>query len=141
MGWPSDSEPGSGPEPQKTRAKPAEPQPKKLYRIGEVSRLTGVNPHVLRYWERELPQLTPNRTLSKQRYYRLADIERIRLVKRLLAEERYTLEGVRKVLGAPTFKGATPEESHHTQELPPRDWQVLLREIIATLKEIRDSLE
>lgn len=72
----------------------------KLWRIGAVSRLTGVNPHTLRYWESEFQILAPNRHLSKQRLYRQADIELIREIKRLLEEEKYTLAGVKQYLAA-----------------------------------------
>lgn len=112
---------------------------RRLFRIGEVSRLTGVNPHVLRYWERELPQLAPNRSLSKQRYYRLTDIERIRLVKHLLTEERYTLDGVRKVLATQPMPGPAPKGG---QEPDPEadSYRRLLQEVVMALKEIRDIL-
>ncbi len=72
----------------------------KLWRIGAVSRLTGVNPHTLRYWEEEFHILSPNRHLSKQRLYRQADIDLIREIKRLLEEEKYTLSGVKQYLAA-----------------------------------------
>jgi len=72
----------------------------KLWRIGAVSRLTGVNPHTLRYWEEEFQILSPNRQLSKQRLYRQADIDLIREIKRLLEEEKYTLSGVKQYLAA-----------------------------------------
>ncbi len=120
---------------------PPEQQEKKLYRIGEVSRLTGVNPHILRYWERELPQLAPNRALSKQRYYRPADIERIRLVKKLLAEERYTLEGVRRVLAGQTPGAAAPQRNHQPEPQPQPDWRALLQEVTTALKELREFLD
>lgn len=72
--------------------------PKKLFRIGEVSQLTGVNPHILRYWESEFQILAPNRRLSKQRLYRQADIDLILTIKGLLDDEKYTLSGVKQYL-------------------------------------------
>jgi len=81
----------------------------KLWRIGEVSRRTGVNPHTLRYWEAEFQILAPNRRLSKQRLYRQADIDLILEIKRLLQEEKYTLAGVRQYLAARQARpGADP---------------------------------
>jgi DNA-binding transcriptional MerR regulator len=77
-----------------------ESAPKKLFRIGEVSQLTGVNPHILRYWESEFQILAPNRRLSKQRLYRQADIDLILTIKRLLEVEKYTLSGVKHYLAA-----------------------------------------
>jgi DNA-binding transcriptional MerR regulator len=75
-----------------------ESTPKKLFRIGEVSQLTGVNPHILRYWESEFQILAPNRRLSKQRLYRQVDIDLILTIKRLLEDEKYTLSGVKQFL-------------------------------------------
>jgi DNA-binding transcriptional MerR regulator len=71
---------------------------KKLFRIGEVSQLTGINPHILRYWESEFQILAPNRRLSKQRLYRQVDIDLILEIKRLLEDEKYTLQGVKQYL-------------------------------------------
>lgn len=71
---------------------------KRYYRIGEVSRLTGVKPYVLRYWESEFRWMAPAKSRSKQRLYRQRDIEIIRLIQRLLHEERYTIAGARKKL-------------------------------------------
>jgi DNA-binding transcriptional MerR regulator len=72
--------------------------PKKLFRIGEVSQVTGINPHILRYWESEFQILAPNRRLSKQRLYRQADIDLILTIKHLLEDEKYTLQGVKQYL-------------------------------------------
>jgi DNA-binding transcriptional MerR regulator len=68
------------------------------YRIGEVSRITGVKPYVLRYWETEFRWMSPQKSRSKQRLYRAKDIETILLIKRLLYEERYTIAGARRRL-------------------------------------------
>ena len=71
---------------------------KRYYRIGEVSKLTGVKPHVLRYWESEFRWMAPAKSRSQQRLYRQRDIEVILLLKRLLHEERFTIAGARKRL-------------------------------------------
>jgi DNA-binding transcriptional MerR regulator len=71
---------------------------KRYYRIGEVSRLTGIKPYVLRYWESEFRFMTPQKSRSKQRLYRQRDIELIQLVKKLLYEQRFTIAGARKKL-------------------------------------------
>ncbi len=74
--------------------------PDKLYfRIGEVSRVSGVKPHVLRYWETEFPKISPKKSGSGHRLYRRKDVELILEVKRLLYEERFTIEGAKKFLG------------------------------------------
>ncbi len=71
---------------------------KRYYRIGEVSRLTGVKPYVLRYWESEFRFMAPQKSRSKQRLYRRRDIDIILLVKKLLYEQRFTIAGARKKL-------------------------------------------
>jgi DNA-binding transcriptional MerR regulator len=81
----------------------AQPQPveipdKLYFRIGEVSRLTGVKPSVLRFWESEFPQLHPKKSGSNQRLYRRKDIETILEIKRLLWEKRFTIQGARAAL-------------------------------------------
>lgn len=71
--------------------------PNKLYfRIGEVSRLLGVEPHVLRYWETEFAALKPKKGGTGQRLYRRKDVETALEIKRLLYDRRYTIEGARK---------------------------------------------
>ena len=73
--------------------------PDKLYfKIGEVAQLVGVQAHVLRYWEKEIPFIRPGKTASNQRRYRRRDVEVFREVRRLLHQERYTLAGARRRL-------------------------------------------
>jgi len=71
---------------------------KRYYRIGEVSRITGVKPYVLRYWESEFRWMAPQKSRSKQRLYRRRDIDMILLIKKLLYEQRFTIAGARKKL-------------------------------------------
>jgi DNA-binding transcriptional MerR regulator len=78
---------------------PPQQQPSKLfYRIGEVSRLTGLEPYVLRYWETEFPQLRPEKGKSGQRIYKKKDLENILRVKQLLYDDGYTISGAKKKL-------------------------------------------
>jgi DNA-binding transcriptional MerR regulator len=72
---------------------------KLFYKIGEVSRIVGVEPYVLRYWETEFPFLKPRKNKSGQRVYIKRDVELLLNIKGLLYQERYTIEGVRKILG------------------------------------------
>ncbi|MFN0105695.1 MAG: MerR family transcriptional regulator [Bryobacteraceae bacterium] len=77
--------------------------PSKLYfKIGEVARLTGVKPYVLRYWETEFTGLGPKKSGTNQRQYRRKDVELVLEIKRLLYEKRFTIEGARKHLGQRT---------------------------------------
>ena len=69
---------------------------KAFYTIGEVSRITGVKTHVLRYWENQGKLLKPNRRGSKHRLYRPADIQLIFEIKRLREEEKLSLAAMRR---------------------------------------------
>ena len=74
------------------------PENKRYFRIGEVSRIIGVEPYVLRYWESEFPQIRPRRADTNQRTYQKKDLELIQEIKRLLYDEKLTIEGARKRL-------------------------------------------
>ena len=78
--------------------KPQQPPSKLFYRIGEVSRLTGLEPYVLRYWETEFPKLRPDKGRSGQRLYKKKDLDHILQIKNLLYTEGYTISGARKKL-------------------------------------------
>jgi DNA-binding transcriptional MerR regulator len=74
--------------------------PEKLfYKIGEVSRITGLAPYVLRYWETEFPQIRPRKGRGGQRVYRPEDVAAILEIRRMLHAEGYTIEGARRKLG------------------------------------------
>ena len=73
--------------------------PDKLYfKIGEVARLVGVKPYVLRYWETEFSVVRPGKTRSHHRLYRRRDVETLLEIRRLLYGERYTIEGAKRRL-------------------------------------------
>ncbi len=73
--------------------------PDKLYfKIGEVAKLVGVKPYVLRYWETEFSILRPGKTSSRHRLYRRKDVETLLEIRRLLYAERYTIEGAKRRL-------------------------------------------
>ncbi len=72
---------------------------KKLYySIGEVSKITSLKKYVLRYWETEFDALRPGKNRAGNRIYKKEDIQTIFLIKKLLYEEKYTLEGAKKKL-------------------------------------------
>ena len=74
---------------------------KKLYySISEVSRITGLEQHVLRYWESQFPELNPAKNRAGNRIYTNKDISLIFEIKRLVREQGFTIEGAKKVLGA-----------------------------------------
>jgi DNA-binding transcriptional MerR regulator len=94
------------------------PIPDKLfYKIGEVSRIVGVEPYVLRYWETEFPFLKPRKNKSGQRVYIKKDVEFLLSIKRLLYQERYTIEGVRKRLGGNSIRSFEPDTEGKTTEI------------------------
>jgi DNA-binding transcriptional MerR regulator len=73
--------------------------PNKLYfRIGEVAKIVGVKPYVLRYWETEFSILKPGKTPSRHRLYRRRDVEMLLEIKTLLYEEGFTIAGAKKKL-------------------------------------------
>jgi DNA-binding transcriptional MerR regulator len=73
--------------------------PDRLYfRIGDVARLAGIKPYVLRFWETEFPALGPKKSGTGHRLFRRKDVELVLEIKRLLYEKRYTIEGARKHL-------------------------------------------
>ena len=85
------------------------PGDKRFFRIGEVSRILGVEPYVLRYWESEFPQIRPLRADSNQRTYQRKDLETLLEVKRLLYEEKLTIEGAKQRLKQPV-EGFVPQD-------------------------------
>src|SRR5260370_27096033 len=73
--------------------------PDKLYfRIGDVARLANIKPYVLRFWETEFAGLGPKKSGTGHRLYRRKDVELVLEIKRLLYDQRFTIEGARKLL-------------------------------------------
>lgn len=105
---------------------------KAYYSIGEVCDLTGLKDHVLRYWETQFDVLNPTKNRAGNRVYRPKEIELIVLVKHLLYEEKYTIEGARKKL----------QEMRSSGELAEERQDILEPEVIAGLKaELRELLD
>jgi DNA-binding transcriptional MerR regulator len=74
---------------------------KLYYRIGEVSDIVGVQPHVLRYWETEFRSIRPQKSSKGQRVYSRRDVEKLLRVKDLLKNQGFTIAGARKRLSEP----------------------------------------
>ncbi|MEJ2182499.1 MAG: MerR family transcriptional regulator [Nitrospirota bacterium] len=92
---------------------------KLFYKIGEVSKIAGVEPYVLRYWESEFPLLRPRKSKSGQRIYVKKDLELVLRIRDMLYRDRYTIEGVRKRLsegGAPRGGEAAPKAVHSPED-------------------------
>lgn len=85
---------------------------KVFFRIGEVSRLTGVKPYTLRFWEGEFGRLKPKKSKSGQRLYRRSDVEMVLRIKDLLWGRKFTIAGARAAL-------ARPDDEETLREVPP----------------------
>jgi len=95
--------------------------PDKLYfRIGEVARLAGIKPYVLRFWETEFSALDPKKSGTGHRLYRRKEVQLVLEIKRLLYEKRYTIEGARKFLDGRSKNGdpAAPATSGASKRSP-----------------------
>ena len=111
--------------------------PDKLYfKIGEVSKITGTEPYVLRYWESEFKAIKPSRTRSKQRIYRRSDVEIILEIKKMLYEEKLTIAGAQKKLRELNHR----EKKQLHFDFNKKDHESILREIKKELKALRAIL-
>jgi len=90
---------------------------KKLYySISEVSKITGLEQYVLRYWESEFEQLKPAKNRAGNRIYTNRDIKLILYIKKLLRDERYTIEGAKQVIATYTPDSGMGEQLELLQE-------------------------
>jgi len=76
-----------------------------FFSIGEVCELTGLKPHVLRYWESQFKFLNPAKNRSGNRVYQRREVELVVLVKHLLYIEKYTIDGARQKVDEHRKKG------------------------------------
>ncbi len=111
---------------------------KKYFRIGEVSRIVGVDTYVLRYWESEFSRIRPHRAKSKQRLYRKKDVEQLLQIKQLLHNEGYTISGARKVLKE--YDRADYKVVRSPTALPRRSTELSGRHTQKRLSLIKDEL-
>jgi DNA-binding transcriptional MerR regulator len=102
---------------------------KLYYRIGEVSDLVGVEPHVLRYWESEFRSIRPQKSRKGQRIYSRRDVDRLLKVKDLLYTHGFTIAGARRRLRE---TGTEP---------PTRAEAVASERSMAALRELRRDVE
>jgi len=126
---------------------PAYEIPDKLYfRIGEVARLAGIKPYVLRFWETEFPPLGPRKSGTGHRLYRRKDVELVLEIKRLLYEKRFTIEGARKYLetrGKPEPAARAPKspKGRGQGDLFPDSSSALLDTVRAELQALAELLK
>src|SRR6185369_2031186 len=91
---------------------------KLYYRIGEVSEIVGVQPHVLRYWETEFRSIRPQKSSKGQRVYSRRDVEKLLKVKDLLKNQGFTIAGARRKLRDPEAEKKAVEAE--VEKEPPR---------------------
>ena len=111
------------------------PADKLYFKIGEVAKLVGVKPYVLRYWESEFHIVKPGKTRSKHRLYRRKDVETLLRIKNLLHGKRFTIEGARQQLKreAAVQEGGSGDGSGAVN-------QRAVREILSELLALRETL-
>jgi DNA-binding transcriptional MerR regulator len=100
---------------------PIEKSPEAYRTIREVADSLDLPQHVLRFWETRFPQIRPLKRAGGRRYYRPDDIERLRLIKRLLYEEGYTIKGVQKLFkehGVQALSAAALSPVESSPEMP-----------------------
>jgi DNA-binding transcriptional MerR regulator len=104
---------------------------KTYYSISEVCGQMGVEPHVLRYWESEFPQLRPKKNRAGNRAYRDKDIEIINVIKHLLYEEGFTIPGAKRKLAEAHARTAEGERINPALGVPDKN----------SLQEVKKELE
>jgi len=120
----------------------AELPDKLYYSIREVAEHTGIEPHVLRYWESEFPSLKPKRARSGARNYRRKDVDEILLIRKLLHEEGYRIEGARKHLRELKRKStAKPDKAAHGSLFEDQDRTRQVADLKQELKQVMDLLK
>jgi DNA-binding transcriptional MerR regulator len=106
---------------------------KEYYSISEVADLVGLPAHVLRYWESQFSVLNPSKNRSGNRVYQRKEIRLILLVKQLLYEDKYTVEGAKQRLDQLRRGGSLADATTHAL-----DTQTIngLRDELRTLAEL-----
>jgi len=122
-------------------------QKKLYYKIGEACKLLDIQPYVLRYWETEFPDLSPNKSRSGQRVYSEEELALIRRIKELLYDEGFTIAGAKKKLESELAAGgpgalleADKEDEGELDTRAAERIQLMRREIRAALGEAKKIL-
>ena len=112
--------------------------PEKLnFKIGEVSSIVEVPNHVLRYWEKEFSALKPEKFTNNQRLYSKKDIKTLLLIKALLYEEKFSIEGLRKHLSSYI------KQLNNHNSTDPKTQQKLekkIQELLGSVSKMRETL-
>ncbi|MGE5363603.1 MAG: MerR family transcriptional regulator [Bacteroidota bacterium] len=119
---------------------------KKLYySISEVSKITGLEQYILRYWETEFEDLRPSKNRAGNRIYTNKDIQKILKIKKLLRDEKYTIEGAKNVIRDINWEDngneVTPAKfSAPAETVQPSKEETIEDKLKRDLKEIKDFL-
>ena len=113
------------------------PPVKLYYRIGEVSEIVGVEPHVLRYWETEFRSIRPQKSRKGQRIYSRRDVDKLLKVKELLYSHGFTIAGARKRLRE---GGAEPQQPQQSASVPAPELVRPGAQLRSALSEIRRDI-
>lgn len=111
------------------------PRPRAFYSIGEVCGMLDLKPYVLRYWETQFEGLSPAKNRAGNRVYQPEEVELIALIRRLVHEERYTIEGARTRLRELQAEGARADLAARSLE------RSFLRGLSEELQAILDLLD
>ena len=119
---------------------------KLFFKIGEVGEITGIQAHVLRYWETEFAQLAPQKNRAGQRVYRRRDVEIVLRIRQLLYDEGFTIAGAKKKLaqelrGGTKLKVVTPETEEESFTEPAETAPAHPPEFRQMISKIRRELE
>jgi len=127
--------------------------PERGLKIGEAARALGVETYVLRFWETQFPFLKPKHTRTKHRFYQEKDLDVLRLIKRLLHDEGFTIVGANKHIkefgidalmrGKPVAKPSAPPAERASSQPPAIDGHArrVLNEVRRDLESIQKILE
>jgi len=109
----------------------------KYYSIGDVCRIIDVKPHVLRYWEQEIPTLLPKKNHFGTRMYTRRDIQACLRVKHLLYNRKYTIDGARNRMLEEMSGGAADYEARIEAM---KDVLIKMMGVLADMRERMDTL-
>jgi DNA-binding transcriptional MerR regulator len=111
------------------------------FRIGDVAEIAGIKPHVLRYWETEFSEITPEKSASGQRVYRRRTVETVLLIKKLLYQDRYSIDGARRRLRELRRDGQLASECREAAEPLPASERDARAQALAGARRVLADLE
>ena len=112
------------------------PHKKMYYSISEVSSMLDIPPSTLRYWEKELPTISPRKSQGGTRKYSTADIEELRLVHRLVKDEGHTIDGAKRLLRTRRNSSVNKQEAIKRLEIIRQELLGMIEELeqVATIR-------